>query len=1245
MNTHRFLIYFSALLLVAAFGCSSVETYVGEESRGWELQELPQSQEVVYRIYLIGDAGSPSPTRTEPSLKLLKDKLDRESPQSAVVFLGDNLYPAGMPDSVDAARPEAERRMLQQLRAVEDFSGKIIFIPGNHGWDNEGAVTLKRQEQFIEDYLERGNVFLPDDGFPGPVEIELMDNDDHPGLREDIRLVILDTQWWLEGKDKPYGDTGEYLLEDAGDFLRELENVLLDRRNDHVMVLGHHPLYSNGNHGGYFPLKTHLLPPVFGSLYVGYRKFFGYPQDIQHYRYSQLKEELLRLFLRHQDLIYASGHEHSLQYFKKERKNIRQHYVVSGSGSKEDFITRGRGANFAYNSKGFGTVTYYSDGSSWLEFWKPLGDGSDEKLLFRTRMGEPYSDPFNNQEPDTLQQEIPGYRDSTVTMAANSKYDQVGWLTRFIAGSHNREIWGIPVEVPVLDIGSIDGGLRATEVGGTGQSTTLRLEADDGQEYVLRSVDKQAGRIWDEELKNTFAHDIAQDQFSIIHPYAAFVLPDLADAVHVFHTNPKLYYVPHDPRLGRFADLIGGEFALFEERPDDNMTHVESMGRSEEVLGSRQMLLEVDADIDHRVDQHAFARARLFDMLVADWDRHPDQWRWGSFEPADEVGKIYKPIPRDRDVAFMRMNGLIPTLGKLDFFYQYQGFRPSYGNIKGLTQNALGQTRRFTNQMTREDWLALADSMQVQLTDKVIEQAIREWPQPVFEADGERTINTLKARRDKLQEVVDEYYGLLSKVVDIVGSEKHEWYYVERLNEQQTKVTVEKRTREGEFRKVVYERTFNREETDELRLYGLSGLDRFEVTGNHDNKIKIRIIGGPGSDTFIDSTEASGKSRARIYDNETGNQWHVSGSVIDKRSSDPAVHDYRYLSTYRYDRVSPIVFFGSNTDDGLFLGGGARIQKQGFRKDPYGQIHTIKGNYAPATQAYNIKYGGEFIDVAGSWDATLDASILSPNNIRNYFGLGNETENTEENEDFYRARFSEYRLAPGLRRTLQTGISLAIRPTLEVTNFREDQDRFITQPQAGIAENTFEDQWFGGMELDLDLKSVDDDLNPKQGFRWRNAADINFGLENTSATFSRLKSDLSIYYSPLLSPQVTLAARFGVAHNIGDFPFFSSNTLGSRENLRGYINTRFAGRTSAYNNMEVRTKLFNLYNYIFGGEVGALGFVDTGRVWTDGENSDVWHSGYGGGLWFSLYRKAVVNVTVGFSEEGYYYTAGAGFFF
>lgn len=1227
------------------WACSSTGYYVSDDQEEWREKSPSRSEELLYRLFLVGDSGAPLRKKTEPSLRLLKSKLDSAGENSAVIFLGDNIYPSGMPDSADPGRAEAERRLTEQLETMENFKGRVFVIPGNHDWEEGGREAVRRQEQFVEAYLDRGNTFLPDDGFPGPIEIELMDDDDHPDLREDIRLVILDTQWWFEGSSKPFGDTGEYLLNDAGDFLVQLDIILRDRRNDHVTVVGHHPLFSNGTHNGYYPLRTHFLPPVFGSLYVAYRKFLGYEQDLPSSRYRLLKGELLALFEQHDDLIYASGHEHALQYFQKEGKRLSQHYVVSGTATRQGYVRKGHGADFVSDRSGFGIISYYSDGSSWLEFWTPSPGKPEGKLLFRSRLGEPYADPFGNEETALDNREIPDYSDSTVTVAANPGYDEAGWLTRLLLGSHNRELWSIPVEVPVFDIGSIDGGLTPTEVGGTGQSTTLRLQAESGREYVLRSVDKQAGRIWEEELKDTFAHDLAQDQFSIIHPYGAFIIPELAEAAGIYHTNPKLYYVPHDPRLGRFAELMGGQLALFEERPDNDMSDVPSMGRSEEVLSIRQMIQEVDGDVDHRVDQRAFLRARLFDMVIADWDRHPDQWRWASFEPADKQGKIYRPIPRDRDAAFMRMNGIIPTIGKLNIFYQYQDFRSTYGNLKGLTLNSRGQSRRFTNRLSREDWIAIADSMRNELSDEVIEQAVAGWPESVYKVDGARTIATLKARRDKLRDVAESYYELLNEVVDVAGSHKHERFVIKRLNDRETKVTVEKRTRDGEFREIVYERIFDAGETRELRLFGLSGVDRFDVSGDYNNGIKIIIVGGPGPDTFNDQSKASGRSRARIYDNRSGNRWNTGKGTKVVRSNKPSIHDYNYLYDFRYNRTDPVLFFGSNNDDGLFVGGGIKIRKHAFRTYPFGREHTIRANFAAATQAWNLRYDGLYRQVAGDWDATLDFDLLSPNNIRNYFGLGNETENTEANEDFYRARFSEYRIAAGIQRTLESGITLALRPTLKVTDFRLDEQRFVAQPQAGVSNNIFDDQWFGGFEAVLNMKSLDNELNPKQGFSWQNSAEVNIGLRNTSDNYSSLHSNLGMFYSPVLSPQLTIASRIGFAHNIGTFPFYGSNTLGSEHNLRGYRNTRFAGRTSAYSNLEVRAKLLNLYTYIFGGEFGILGFYDVGRVWTDGERSSLWHRGYGGGLWFSVYGKAIINGTVGFSKEGVYYSIGSGFFF
>ena len=77
-------------------------------------------------------------------------------------------------------------------------------------------------------------------------------------------------------------------------------------------------------------------------------------------------------------------------------------------------------------------------------------------------------------------------------------------------------------------------------------------------------------------------------------------------------------------------------------------------------------------DKDNRVDQVALVRARLFDIFIGDWGRHPDNWRWAEFDEGKDQ-TIYKPVPRDRDQAYTKIDGLYPNLAG-SFLKQVQGF-------------------------------------------------------------------------------------------------------------------------------------------------------------------------------------------------------------------------------------------------------------------------------------------------------------------------------------------------------------------------------------------------------------------------------------------------------------------------------------------------------------------------------------------------------------------------------------------
>ena len=122
-----------------------------------------------------------------PELELIRTHLKGDGENRAVIFLGDNVYPRGLPNQTSSLWSQAHESLSAQLELVKNFPGKIFFIPGNRDWANggkEGLEYVKNQRRYIEDFLQRKNIFLPKKGKPGPVEIDLTD---------DIELIIIDS--------------------------------------------------------------------------------------------------------------------------------------------------------------------------------------------------------------------------------------------------------------------------------------------------------------------------------------------------------------------------------------------------------------------------------------------------------------------------------------------------------------------------------------------------------------------------------------------------------------------------------------------------------------------------------------------------------------------------------------------------------------------------------------------------------------------------------------------------------------------------------------------------------------------------------------------------------------------------------------------------------------------------------------------------------------------------------------------
>ena len=1227
--------------------CASSGTYVSDPLASWEAAPSPPRTDLAYRVFLVGNVAAEAGAAT-PALDALHAQLVEAGEQSAVVLLGDQLR-RPLPDSLAANWAEREASLERIAALVDGYPGRVVVLPGDRDWGDGAGDALERQADWLAARLGR-DVLRPEGGLAGPAVVELTD---------DIILVALDTEWWLRDPgDRATGEIDDAEIESEVDVIVRLTEILADYDDERIIVAGHHPTFSTGERAGRYTLRQHLFPltdlwrplyvplPIVGSAYPVFRSYFGGRQDFSNEEYRELREALPEVIRTHDGVVYASSHEYGLQYipFRTDALEL-QHHVVSGGGVEGRPLAGGYGAGFAQGSAGFASLQFYEDDTMWLEFWQPGGaDGGT--LAFRTRLEEPRSEAVDPEVPDVDPATLPDYTDSTRVVVANPALG-AGPIRRFFLGDNYRDVWTAPVGVPVLDLGRARGGLTPMKRGGGYQTLSLRLANPEGREFVLRQVRKRPDLLLPPALRNTIAADVLSDQITTSNPYGALVVPRLADAAGIYHTNPQIVVVPDDPRLGVYRESFANTLVLFEERPADESAGLDKFGNAEDIDGSATLFLELREDNDTRVDQPFFLRNRLFDLLIGDWDRHEDQWRWAQFEPfmldatltgdARTQGKIYRPIPRDRDQVFFRVTGLLPRLAQL-FVRGLQDFDLEYGDLIGLTDNGLFQDRRFLNDLEREEWEAVARDLQTRMTDDVLRDALDAWPWPdeIDALHGERVFRTLQSRRDRLVEVADEFYELLAGTVDVVGSDKHERFVVERAGGTTT-VTVFKTSKKGENRRPIYRRTFLDGETKEIRLYGLGGRDRFEIRGEGGGPY-VRVIGGPDEDEVDAEGGASG--RLHVYDTERGNEIDAGRARVT-RSDDPAVNRYDPEDfAYPVRSIFPVV--GYTATEGVAVGASVSWTTPKFRREPYGHVHQLSASVATRTGAISAAYRSHWVESVGPFDAFLEAEGATPQDVYNFYGLGNETTD-ERDEEFYRVRQANAAATVALGLTLREGAEFGLGPAAEATFVEQTAGRILGDLPANA--EVFDGQVFVGGEAFASLYHQDRLLNPQRGFRWENRAGVRTAVANASGTFAPLSSALAVYLSPSLSPQVTLAVRVGATHVAGDFPFYRAATLGGAENLRGYRTTRFSGRSALYQNAELRVALLNFRTYAAGGTLGVLGFVDNGRVWADGEDSSTWHQGYGGGLWVNLFDLAVVRGTVGVSSEGTFVNIGLGFLY
>lgn len=334
----------------------------------------------------------------------------------------------------------------------------------------------------------------------------------------------------------------------------------------------------------------------------------------------------------------------------------------------------------------------------------------------------------------------------SVIIAASTLY-KANTIKTVIQGEQYRKAWETPIKVPVVFLDTLFGGVSITKEGGGKQTHSLKLLCKNNTQYTLRGINKDPEALIPDLLKTLSLENIVVDGISAQHPYGAILVAELATYANVLSTHPKVVFVPKQNVLGEaYNEKYGNRLFLleYETESDTNWTNLNDVETILETDDLQELKQKHKDSI--LIDERQLVRSRLFDLIIGDWDRHAKQWGWVMQRNNGKLKGI--PIPGDRDNAFFKAEGLIPTL--LSNENVVPRLRPFEEQIKFMPGLVYPFDRYFLLQTPESVFIEEAKALQSLLTDKNIEDAFKVWPKAISELDKKEIKDKLIKRRNDI---------------------------------------------------------------------------------------------------------------------------------------------------------------------------------------------------------------------------------------------------------------------------------------------------------------------------------------------------------------------------------------------------------------------------------------------------------------------------------------------------------------
>jgi len=1163
-------------------------------------------------IYGLGNVGAYQKEPDSQFLETIQNHLASYSKkEDLLLFLGDNVH------SNNLDKNQNNKQLEQQLKLSKSFKGRSIFMTGDLDWNEGGVDGLETLEDAIEDFYKEDDHFLPKNGCP----IETI------AVNDDVELIIINSQWYIEDWSKIKGVNDKCQLKTRIQFEALLQSEIRKAAHKTVVIAMHHPLYNNGIYGGEIPSTAiygstpeNVFIPIAGTFWAFLRSQGGISKQD---RFNPLMNKLMTTVetaaMQAPRVIVYSGHERSLQYIS--HPNLKQ--VISGTGSTIKAARLGKDGLFSSTKSGFTEIRLYDDRSSTIHFYG-LDKSKKLRLLYEKEAFEK-PDVFDvNALPNSYPKTFTASVYPKESIAVSKKYEKF-W------GKHYRYVYGLDVEAPVALLDTLYGGLRVERAGGGNQTLSLRLVDKDDREYNMRAIAKDPISFLksagyndldaDDYFANTVPATVIEDFYTSAHPYGAFAIPRLAGALDINHTHPKLYYVPKQKRLGNFNETHGDKLYMIVEKPDGDFSDSHMFDNSTEVESTPDLFEELREDEKNVLDERAYIRARIFDILIGDWDRHEDQWRWTQQTDSITENTTYTAVPRDRDQVFANFDGsFLETLQKImSGTRQFGKYGPDLPFIEQFSESAINLDRALVQVSDFSVWEEEVAYVQKTLTPEIIARAFSEMPVESQDDVWKGIQEDMLSRKRVLNEIITRYYAHFLKFQSLKATDKDDHIIIENLANGNVRARAY-RIKDGEDGALLYDRTFT-EATENIWVYGLDDKDHFEVKGNHKSKINVILVGGLEEDTYT----INGASNVTVYDQKS-----YKNTIKSKGKAtfhlDDIYENHIYDSEHRPDAGMD---FGLEVGYDPDLGASPKLhlgKKQlGFERHPFTTKLGVDAMYHSLTQAalFNIEWHKAHI--LHDWNLKINAGATTHNYTENFFGLGNESENNAQRFDANRVVMQKFKGGLETYYIGEYGTSTAVGISYENTQL--DQESTLRPTLLGSTE-------YISAHANYAYKSLDNDLFTTRGMAFNVKGAYSDELTNTTS-FSAINSSLTFWNAVDRSRDLAFKTTFTGQFRFGDdIPFYNLASLGANTGLRSYRLQRFYGKQAATASVDFRYKFKALRTAFFPLRIQGYIGADAGRVWSAGESSKVIHNSYGGGLQLKTAGALHLNLSYFTGPEG-----------